>query len=93
MSLNLHCNKIDLRQTPTFVTEMCMVQSDGDMPWELSGKKAQHALWIYIQWLHGTLNGAYESTQAANERCAMVDAEIQEIKKVMKDKKLKVTQQ
>jgi hypothetical protein len=37
--MNLHCNNVCLIQTPTQITDMCMVQTDGTVAWELKGKK------------------------------------------------------
>lgn len=51
MSMNLNCRGFDLQQTPTLITNMCMVQPDGTAPWSLKGKKAIHALRIYSRWL------------------------------------------
>ena len=53
MSMNLYCNLVNLRQTPSRITNMCMVQPSGNVHWELRGKKARHALQIYIKWCEG----------------------------------------
>ena len=93
MSMNLHCNLIDLQQTPTQITNMCLVQPDGTISWEVTGKKARHALWIYIQWLYGTLNGMYENVGDAEFARENVEKQVAAIKKVMKTKSLRVSKQ
>jgi DUF1680 family protein len=50
MSMNLHCDQIELQQTPTYITYMCMVDSDGEVQGELTGKNARRALEIYCFW-------------------------------------------
>jgi len=67
MSMNLHV-KFDgeeqiLCQTPTQITYMCMVQPDGTCPFYLKGKKAIHALQIYIQWSAYKFNGSWNGSQ------------------------------
>ena len=90
MSVNLHCNVIELRQTPTQITDMCMVQADGTIPWELTGKKAKHALWIYIKWLEGQ-NGNYASVEDADEHWNDICVERKSVEKAMDAKKLIVS--
>jgi hypothetical protein len=90
MSMNLNCNTVCLRQTPTHVTDMCMVQADGTVAWELTGKKAKHALWIYIKWLEGYQN-SYASSEEANENWKLICAERKSVEKAMKSKKLIVS--
>lgn len=87
MSMNLHCSAIELRQTPTQITNMCMVQADGTVPWELSGKKAKRALWIYIKWLEGSQNGSYDSVEDADKNRKDICAEIKTVEKAMADAK------
>ena len=89
--MNLQCNLVYLRQTPTEITNMCLVQPSGDIPWEVTGNKARHALQIYIQWLKGTLNGAFEDVEEHNYLCKCVDEEIVTIKKVLNKRTLKVS--
>jgi len=54
MSMNLHatCNgkPIELYQTPTYITRMVLVSSEGAVA-SLKGKKARRALNSYIEWV------------------------------------------
>lgn len=47
MSINLHCNKINLRQTPTKITYECIEGLESP----ISGRKANTALTRYITWI------------------------------------------
>jgi hypothetical protein len=50
MSLNLHFNKAGLWQTPTYITEMCLMTHEGVVP-HLRGPDATRALRCYLVWL------------------------------------------
>lgn len=58
MSINLHCDQLDLLQTPTYITNMCMSinpetnEPDGGM----DGVRRR-----YILWVESTLNGVWSS--------------------------------
>jgi hypothetical protein len=56
MSLNLHCNKIELWQTPTYISVICLTSDDGYKD-ELKGAKAKSALTRYCKWAELTFNG------------------------------------
>ena len=88
MSMNLSCEvggvEVPLQQTPTSVTNMCMVQPDGEVAWELTGQKARHAMFIYIEWLWGTLNGPYADSAEANIRRNAIESQVEALKKQMK---------
>lgn len=91
MSMNLHCNQIELRQTPTQITYMCMVQPDGSVSSELTGKKAKHALHIYSEWVKGGLNGVWKDLEDLKLARVLVNEEMVKINKVLESKtKLKV---
>lgn len=52
MNLHATCNgkPIDLYQTPTHITRMILVSSDGPVT-SLKGKKARRALYSYLVWV------------------------------------------
>lgn len=54
MSMNLHVTfkgqEFPLAQTPTYITEMCLVQYDGVILPEVRGQDALRALHSYIIW-------------------------------------------
>ena len=90
--MNLHCNQIELRQTPTTITYMCMVQRDGTIEGQVTGNKAKQALQIYIQWVRGSLSGRVWTDKDDYEAAKQsVDEEVARVNKVLKSKtKLKV---
>lgn len=91
MSMNLHCKSggqgIPLRQTPTQITYMCMVQPNGDIPFELTGKRAKHSLQIYIQWIQGSLNRVYNTIEDSNIAREYVNEEINNLRKILNSRK------
>jgi len=56
--MNLHCDEVALWQTPTHVTYMCY--SNGDGGWK-------GILYRYSEWVKGTLNGSWKSTEDLND--------------------------
>jgi len=91
MSMNLHCRSggvdVELQQTPTQITNMCLVQLNGKVDWNVTGNKAKHALQIYCQWLEGSLNRVYPSVEYAVNSKNWIFSNIKEIQKVIKSKK------
>ena len=93
MSMNLHCNRIELQQTPTHITYMCMVQPNGQISPVVTGQKAKHALQIYIQWLQGKTDGIFHSTEDLERVRKFMNEEIESIEILLKSsskKELKV---
>lgn len=91
MSMNLHCDVIELWQTPTQITFMCMVQPDGAVPFELKGKKAKHALEIYKQWVRFFTNGKTWKNDISMEQAdESVKSHLREIEEATKNKRIKV---
>lgn len=85
MSMNLHIEvdkkALEVYQTPTFVTEMCMVSNNGKIEFEKKGIKAIHAIHIYLQWVNSLSNGTYSSSELATEARNRVVYHINYIKK------------
>ena len=50
MSMNLHCNRIRLWQTPTWITHMCTMNDQGKWSFSLKGVEAIGALHRYLEW-------------------------------------------
>ena len=91
MSMNLHCTEIELRQTPTQITFMCMVQPDGTIANELTGRKAQHAIQIYKQWVQYIRNGIVcNDPQDLQELITLDNEHLLAIDEATKNKKIKV---
>jgi len=92
MSMNLHCDvgglKIDLIQTPTYVTYMCMVQSDGKISGQVTGKEAKRALYIYLEWVKFGISYQWPSKNGDERQLnkELVDGEILKINKILKSK-------
>ena len=89
--MNLNCRlggeRIDLRQTPTQISYMCVVQPNGDVPGEVTGVKAKHALQIYCKWVEGSLNGSWNSAEDLEHARMCAADEIERIQKVIKSRK------
>ena len=63
MSMNLHCNMIELNQTPTYITYMCMMDDTGTIGYKYTGKKALAALLRYKEWYENRLIERFEYEQ------------------------------
>ena len=85
--MNLHCNRMELRQTPTYITYMCMVQPDGSIPDEVAGLKAKHSLQIYSQWIMSSLSGPWYNVEDFNAASGWLSEELLSIQKVLKSRK------
>jgi len=55
MSMNLHCDQIELWQTPSYISYMCFSNEDGG--W-------QGILYRYKEWVRGTLSGCWVNNEA-----------------------------
>jgi hypothetical protein len=92
MSMNLYCNKVELRQTPTWVTNICMMTDKGPA-YNVTGKDAQRALLCYIEWIKSLGRTSWDSSEQedVDEEVAIMNNHIKEVKKTFKDKKLTVS--
>ena len=93
MSMNLHCNQLDLWQTPTFVTYMCTMQPEGHVGNDLTGDDAKRALHMYIQWAKDQnvkVTRTAEDAEFAKDRRAVIDRHICEVLEVLDSPALKV---
>jgi hypothetical protein len=82
MSMNL-CVEFDgrqfeLRQTPTSVTRMCLVDAEGCCSTR-TGNKAKRAIQIYKQWLLGTLNGVWFTQEELDDARNSVNDHLNEL--------------
>ena len=89
MNLNFRIDgeKISLRQTPSQITYMCVAQPDGTTPYELKGKKAVHALRIYMQWVKYSINGVWESSEDLQNAEERVKEELEYLESVLMNHK------
>ena len=71
MSMNLHCNMFEMRQTQTHASYMCMIEDSGIVNSEYKGKKALAVLKRYQQWyewqLQDILNYKAQSNTSEEE--------------------------
>jgi hypothetical protein len=67
-----------------------MVRPDGKISHKRVGSKAKQALYCYLEWLYGTNNKAYESTEDAELQRSWVNERAREVLKVIKNKQLEV---
>jgi hypothetical protein len=76
MSVNLNLtvdNKpVDLWQTPTEVTYMCLITDNGEFNWELTGNKARAAIARYIAWARSRSDGVYKNRKDADDKRRLV---------------------
>lgn len=88
MSMNLYFkangHKIDLFQTPTHITYMCLMGTDGPKV-KVTGAAAKRAMYCYIEYLKGTLNGVVKATDMAdyNERRGRIMDEANRITSIL----------
>ena len=82
MNLNVTFDGLpgSLRQTSSQISYMCIVQPDGAIPGILTGKKAKHALEIYLQWIRYSLNGVWESEEELRSANAGVKEHIESVR-------------
>lgn len=66
MSINLQCNKVELWQTPSYITYMCLMTPDGVK--EAKGVEAIRALKCYVEWAGSLLpHSVYQSGSVEEE--------------------------
>lgn len=86
MSMNLcaTCNgkPIELYQTPTYITRMILVSSDGPVV-SLKGKKARRALHSYIEWVLNPGALVFETPQEYIEWELRIQEHAINVKKVL----------
>ena len=98
MSMNLNASvgdkigdkRIDLWQTPTYISYMCCVDDEGFIKGELKGKEAKRALNAYCCWVKEQLNGKWSDSESYEYMKKNIEGHVIEIRKHIKDKKLKV---
>jgi hypothetical protein len=94
MSMNLECKVnrelISLWQTPTWITYMCLATKDGIQS-ELTGAGARRAMYCYIEYIKGRLNGAWSSNEEYEAVAVDVREEVARIRALLADSKNKFT--
>ena len=59
MSLNLHCDEVELWQTPTWLTHIALYDDGGEK------RRPEETRYIYLTWVTSQLDGAYSSVEDA----------------------------
>jgi len=92
MSINLHMEvkriKIDLWQTPTFITYMCLVNDKGKVRGAVKGKEARRSLYIYLEWVRSHASGMFKSSEDANDARLTVNEHLEELLKYVDERSL-----
>ena len=83
MSINLNISsnlgKLDIYQTPTYVSYMCVVDGKGDLK-SRQGKKALRSIQIYLQWVESIKNETFANEEDAKARRDSVNEHINTVK-------------
>lgn len=77
MSMNLHCDGVDLWHTPTHITDMCMsMDNDGNPDGGMEGVRKR-----YLTWVRSRLDGVWRNKEdyeiekmIVDEHCELVMA-------------------
>ena len=77
MSMNLKCNKLELWQTPTHISYMCLSNYDGGVA---------GVAYRYKQWVLYHLNGVWESQRDLEGMRSLVKAHLEDLDKAIKTK-------
>jgi len=79
MSMNLFCNQVDLWQTPTHISYMCMIDDNGNMD-PKTGKKAVAVLKRYIEYVRYRLSSIrFSSDEEYELEKGVTDDHIQQV--------------
>jgi len=79
LTLKIDGREIDLWQTPTYITYMCLMDSDGKYSTKTEPEEAKRAIWCYITWVESTTNGAWNSSEALQKARDQVNSHRKEI--------------
>lgn len=94
MSMNLYIEfdnqKIDVYQTPTHITYMCLMTDIG-RKFEMKGKEAKRAVNCYIEYVGSLKNGMYHSEEEMKEYCDPINNHIRTVQLLLQSaKKIRV---
>ena len=70
MSMNLHCEGVSLKQTPTYISYMCYSNGDG-------GSKG--ILYRYEQWLWYNIGSVFENREDYDEEATWIKEHLGEL--------------
>lgn len=84
LTLKVDGRDIELWQTPTYITYMCLMDSDGKYSTKTNPEEAKRAIQLYLTWVDSTTNGVWESSEALNEAHEYLNYHKKEILKELK---------
>lgn len=73
MSMKLHCNEVELWQTPTWLTHVALYDDLGEK------RRPEETRYIYLTWVTSQLDGAYSSVEEAADARDRVKFHKQEV--------------
>ncbi len=95
MSMNLIAfigkEEVDLYQTPTHITYMCLMNKDGLIEHELTGDEAKKALFLYLEWVKSTNNGVWEDEEALESARQSLNYHVKSIMEIINEETLVVS--
>jgi hypothetical protein len=92
MSMNLYiqCDgqELTMYQTPTVITQMCMLDSLGEVHFEFKGrKKSTRPIACYLKWVETFYNGTFDTEEDAKDNRLGIRDYIANAKKIVKNAK------
>lgn len=63
LTLKVNSRNIELWQTPTYITYMCLMDSDGKYSTKTELEEAKRAIHCYLTWVESTTNGVWDNHQ------------------------------
>ncbi len=95
MSMNLVAfvgkEEVNLYQTPTHITYMCLMNKDGLIEHELTGDEAKRALFLYLEWVKSTNNGVWEDEEALESARQRLGFHVSSIMEIINEEALVVS--
>jgi hypothetical protein len=81
MNLTLEVNgrDVELWQTPTYITYMCLMDANGKYSTKTELLEAKRAVHCYLTWINSTTNGVWDSSQEHEEARATVNRHVKEV--------------
>jgi len=84
--MNLVCDGLNLLQTPTHITDMCMMNKKGEVRWIVKGSQAKRTMYMYMIYAKSTLYGVWHDAESLKERRLEIDEHIGTIKRFIKER-------
>lgn len=82
LKLEVEGRDFELWQTPTAITNMCLTTKSG-IVYSLEGDNARRAMFSYIEYVKGTLNGKWDSKEDLEYAKNSVNNHLKECSKIL----------